>query len=444
MSLYDLILRLFLQLVAILGVCRLVGLAGQRLGQSQVVCEMVTGIILGPSLLGLLAPAVGQWLFPTVAVITVGKAQVSIVHPSMSILYALSEIGLTIYMFLVGLEFETKMLRGRSKSISLLAGSSIAIPFIVAVSITPVLFQTPHLFGIGITPWMAALFLGSAMSITAFPVLARILQEYQITTTHLGTLVTVVASMDDVVSWCLLAIVLASVKSSILIALLAIGGGTLYVLTMLTIGRRGLGLISSTVERTNQLTKQTLIIVLLILLLCSWFTTVIGIYQVFGAFVMGIAMPRGFLADELRKQLEPLTVSVLLPIFFVYSGLNTQIGLVNTPLLLLITGLIILVSVLSKAGAATFAARITGEPWSNSLIVGILMNTRGMIELIMLNIGLQENIITPTLFTMLVLMAIINTLIASPLFEWMYGRTHPLWKQELNKRKGIGIRMINE
>lgn len=438
MSYFDLLLRFFLQLAVILTACHLVGLVGRRMGQSQVVCEMIAGVLLGPSLLGWVAPGVQQFLFPKVALIAVGSGTVTINHPSMAILYATSQVGLAIYMFLVGLEFDTKLMRGQISNAGLLAGSGIIVPFLLGAAVTIVLFQYKGLFGVGITLWMAALFFGAAMSITAFPMLARMLQEYKITSTKLGTLVIVAASIDDAACWCLLAIVLASFKSSLLIALFAIGGGILYTATMLTVGRRTLGFLANSTEQAKRLTKQTLVIVLLILMLCSWFTTVIGIYQVFGAFIMGVAMPRGRLTEELRKQLEPLTVSVLLPVFFVFSGVNTQLRLVNTPTLWLITGLIILVAIVGKGGACTLATRFTGETWFGSATVGTLMNSRGLIELIMLNIGLQENIITPTLFTIMVLMAIITTLIASPLFEWMYGHTNPLWKKQLSLQKLTG------
>jgi Kef-type K+ transport system membrane component KefB len=179
MTYSDLALRFFLQIAAILATCYFVGRIGKRLGQSQVVCEMVAGVLLGPSLLGWLAPDVQQWLFPKVATITVGHTSVTFTHPSMSILFSVSQLGLAIYMFLVGLEFETKLLRGRGKSAGLLAGSGIIVPFILGMVITPILFHNAGLFGPGITVWMAALFVGATLSITAFPMLARMLQEYQ-------------------------------------------------------------------------------------------------------------------------------------------------------------------------------------------------------------------------------------------------------------------------
>ncbi len=280
MSYSDLSLRIFLQLAVILATCYIMGRIGRKIGQSQVVCEMVTGVLLGPSLLGLLAPGVQQWLFPKVATIPVGHTSVTITHPSMSILYTVSQLGLAIYMFLVGLEFETKLLRGRGKSASLLAGSGIIVPFLLGMVITPLLFQHTSLFGPGITVWMAALFVGATLSITAFPMLARMLQEYHLSTTKLGTLTLIAASIDDVSCWCLLAIILATYKSSALIALLAVGGGIIYVVGMLTLGRRFLSIYTVRAEQTQTISRQALIVVLLILMLSSWFTLAIGIYQI--------------------------------------------------------------------------------------------------------------------------------------------------------------------
>jgi len=431
MSFTDLALRLFLQIAVILGACYVVGIIARRIGQLLVVAEMIAGILLGPSLLGWLAPGVQQWLFPLTATIGTAGGSVTIAHPSMSILYAISQVGIAIYMFLVGLEFEGKLLRGGSKKVGLLAGAGIVVPLLLGITVTLWFYHVPNLFGASTSIWVGALFVGSALSITAFPVLARMLQEYSLTTTRLGTLALMAASIDDVICWCLLAIVLASFKSSLLIALLAIGGGLLYIVTMLTIGRRALGIVVNRTEQLQSVTRSALIIVLIVLMLSSWFTLAIGIHQIFGAFVLGVALPRGRLVDEIRKQFEPLTTYVLLPTFFAFSGLNTRIGLLNTPALWLIMALIFVVALLGKAGSCTLAARAAGESWRESAAIGTLMNSRGLIELIMLNIGLEEHIITPTLFTILVLMAIITTLVASPVFERIYGRIDPDWKRQL-------------
>lgn len=436
MSLTDLALRLFLQIAVILAACYVVGALGRRVGQTLVVAEMIAGILLGPSLLGWLAPGVQQWLFPQTATITGSGGRVTISHPSMSILYAISQIGIALYMFLVGLEFEGKLLRGGGKKASSLAGSSIAVPLILGMALALWLYRVPGLFGASISVWVAMLFVGSTLAITAFPVLARMLQEFALTTTRLGTLALVTASIDDVSCWCLLAIVLASFNNSLVIALVAIGGGSLYVVAMLTVGRRLLGILAARVERQQDIIRPALITVLIVLMISSWFTLWIGIYQIFGAFVLGLAIPRGRLVEEIRKQFEPLTTFVLLPTFFAFSGLNTQIGLLNTPQRWLILAIIFGVALIGKAGSCTLAARIMGEPWREATAIGTIMNTRGLNELIMLNIGLEEHIITPAFFTILVLMSITTTLIASPVFKWMYGRVDPEWKLQFAIQRG--------
>lgn len=436
MSLTDLALRLFLQIAVILGACYVVGALGRRVGQTLVVAEMIAGILLGPSLLGLLLPGVQQWLFPQSATVTGSGGSVTVTHPSMSILYAISQVGIALYMFLVGLEFEGKLLRGGGKKAGFLAGSSIAVPLILGMTLALWLYRIPGLFGAGISIWVAALFVGSTLAITAFPVLARMLQEFALTTTRLGTLALVTASIDDVSCWCLLAIVLASFNNSLTTALVAIGGGSLYVIAMLTLGRKLLGILAGRVERQQDIIRPALITVLIVLMISSWFTLWIGIYQIFGAFVLGLAIPRGRLVDEIRKQFEPLTAFVLLPTFFAFSGLNTQIGLLNTPARWLIMAIVFSVALIGKAGSCTLAARITGEPWREASAIGVIMNTRGLNELIMLNIGLEEHIITPAFFTIMVLMSIMTTLIASPVFKWMYGRVDPGWKQQFAIQRG--------
>jgi Kef-type K+ transport system membrane component KefB len=443
MNLTSLSLRLFLQLAVILGATYVVSLISRRIRQPMVVAEMVAGILLGPSLLGWLAPGVQQWLFPETLTLAIRQGSVTITHPSMSILYAISQFGIAIYMFLVGLEFDGKLLSGRSRQATSLASAGIFIPFVLGVGTALYLYRYPGLFGQGTTILVAALFVGSALSITAFPVLARMLQEFGLTTTKLGALALMAASIDDVVCWCLLAIVLASFQSSFTIALLAIGGALLYVVIMLTAGKRGLGVVVEKVEQAKHASRFVMIFVLLVLMLSSWFTLAIGIHQVFGAFILGLVIPRGRLVDEIRKQFEPLTSIVLLPLFFVYSGLNTQIGLVNTPLLWILLGAILVTAAIGKFGGCTLIARLSGQPWRESLALGTLMNSRGLIELIMLNIGLQDHIITPRFFTILVIMAIVTTLIASPAFERIYGLIDPSWKAEYNAARRAGGRLAN-
>ncbi|MEH2025309.1 cation:proton antiporter [Nostoc sp.] len=422
MSNFDLVIQLFLQLTVILITCRIVTILGRRyLGQTDVVCEMIAGVMLGPSLLGLIAPDFQQWLFPKLPIIT--AVGLKIPNPSMSILYAISQIGLVIYMFLIGLEFNTKLLKHHIKSASLLSATGIITPFILGAIASFWFYYNGDFFQPKVMPWSAALYLGASMTITAFPMLARILYERGLAQTRFGTLALGAASVDDAVAWCLLAIVLASVKNSLSIAILAIGGGICYVLFAIFLGQPLLRAFTRMTKRDAGVNRQTLTLMLIILMFCAWFTDVTGIYAIFGAFVLGAVTPRGEFAQQIRQYTEFLTTSFLLPLFFVFSGLNTQIGLVNTPTLWGVTLLIIAIAILGKGVACMLAAKLAGENWRESATIGALMNARGLMELIILNIGLEQDIITPTLFTIMVIMAVITTLMASPLIAFLLHGT---------------------
>lgn len=424
MSNFELVLKLLLQLTVILVACRLVTFVGRRyLGQTDVVCEMIAGVMLGPSLFGLIAPELQQWLFPKAAILLATGAKIP--NPSMSILFAVSQIGLVIYMFLIGLEFNTDLIKQRIKSAGLVSGAGILAPFTLGAAASFLLYGKAELFKEGVTPWAAALYLGASMSITAFPMLARMLYERGIAKTRFGTLALAAGSIDDATAWCLLAIVLASLKANASIAALAIGGGIAYVLLSVFVGRSALSIFTRMTKRDGGVSIQTLTLVLIVLMFCSWLTDAAGIYAVFGAFILGTAMPRGEFAEQVRDRTEYLTTSFLLPIFFVFSGLNTQIGLVNTPALWAIALLIVVIAILGKGIACMLAARFAGENWRESATIGALMNARGLMELIILNIGLEQGIITPTLFTIMVIMAIVTTLMASPLVAFLlHGTTY--------------------
>jgi Kef-type K+ transport system membrane component KefB len=258
------------------------------------------------------------------------------------------------------------------------------------------------------------------MCITAFPMLARIIMESGLARTTMGTLALGDGATDDAIAWSLLAVVLAVEKGSPNIAFLAIGGGLVFGILMMTIGNRLLARI--VVKEKQEITSAQFGVVAVALLISAWFTDYIGIYAVFGAFIAGAAMPRGPLADQVREKIHTLVTVVLLPVFFVYSGLNTKLSLVNTPTLWLITLAICLIAIAGKGVACTLAPHAGGEGWREAFAIGTLMNARGLMELIMLNIGLQAGIITPTLFTMMVIMAVVTTLMTSPLYRWIYGR----------------------
>jgi Kef-type K+ transport system membrane component KefB len=407
MSSFDLSVLFFLQLAFILGVCRAVGWLAKRVGQSQVVSEMIAGVLMGPSLLGLVLPDVQEWIFP---------------KESMTILFAVSQVGLSLYMFLIGLEFEVELIRKRVRSALSVSLAGIVVPFLLGGVLATLLASDAEFFAPGVSRIEAMLFMGASMSITAFPMLARIIYERGLSGTSLGTLALAAGSLDDAAAWCVLALVLASFAGDPAYAALAIGGGLTYAILMVTVGRRLLAGLGRIVERDGEMTSGMLTVVLMLVMLGAWFTDWIRIYAVFGAFVMGVAMPRGKFASEVTRLVEPLTTTFLLPLFFVYSGLNTSIGLVNTPALWL-TALVVLIAATAGKGVACWlAARLNGEPNREALAIGTLMNARGLMELIILNIGLERGIIQPTLFTIMVLMAIVTTLMATPVFEWVYGR----------------------
>jgi len=404
---FEISIRFFLQLAVILGACRFVGYATRYLGQTQVVGEMIAGVLLGPSLLGWLAPESQAYLFP---------------KPTMTVLYCAAQVGLALYMFLVGLDFRIDLIRSRKRSAISVSLAGILTPMALGATIAYILRANATVFRPEVALWQNMLFLAAAMSITAFPMLARIIRESGMSGTSLGTLALAAGSSDDAAAWCILAIVLASFRSQPGIALLAIGGGIVYAVTMLTAGRALLGRFLDFVGTRPKLEGLPLPATLALLMLAAWFTDAIGIYAVFGAFILGAAVPRGTFADQLQEKLEPLTVNLLLPLFFVYSGLNTKVGLLNTPRLWAIGLLLLVAAVVGKGVACYFAARWNGEPRREAATIGALMNARGLMELIILNIGRDFGVITDTLFSMMVIMAITTTLMASPLFELFYGK----------------------
>ena len=407
MTNFEVSIRFFLQLAVILGACRFVGYATRYLGQTQVVGEMIAGVLLGPSLLGWLAPGWQAYLFP---------------KPTMTVLYCAAQVGLALYMFLVGLDFRIDLIRSRKRSAISVSLAGILTPMALGAAIAYLLRTDTTVFKPEVALWQNMLFLAAAMSITAFPMLARIIRESGMSGTSLGTLALAAGSSDDAAAWCILAVVLASFRSQPAIALLAIGGGLVYAVTMLTAGRRLLARFLDFVETRPRLTGLPLPATLALLMLAAWFTDAIGIYAVFGAFILGAAVPRGAFADQLQDKLEPLTVNLLLPLFFVYSGLNTKVNLLNTPRLWAIGLLLLVAAVVGKGVACYFAARWNGEPRREAATIGALMNARGLMELIILNIGRDFGVITDTLFSMMVIMAIATTLMASPLFELLYGK----------------------
>ena len=397
----------FLQLAVILGTCRAVGALARGVGQPLAVGEMIAGVVLGPSLFGLVAPSWHAALFP---------------KPSMTIIFAVAQVGIALYMFLVGVEFRVDLIRPRAPSALSVSAAGIAVPFLLGGLIALAVHSEGVMFRPSVTPGQAFLYLGAAMSITAFPMLARIVQERGLTGTPLGTLALAAGSLDDAAAWSVLAVLLATLGNQPMIAVAAIGGGIAYMLVVLLAVRPALRPLGAWVERSGTMSYQLLGFVLVLVMLGSWFTDGVGIYGVFGAFVLGTAMPRGRFADELQRLLTPVTVGLLLPLFFAYSGLNTQIGLVNSWSLAGVAVLILVAACVGKAVPCWLAARLHGEPPDQALAIGVLMNARGLMELIILNIGYERGIISQTLFSIMVMMALVTTFMATPLFELVHGR----------------------
>jgi Kef-type K+ transport system membrane component KefB len=404
----DYSVHFFLQLAIIIVTCRVVGTFGKKfLGQPQVVGEMIAGVFLGPSLLGLLLPTAQAAIFPA---------------PTKSVLYAGAQLGVGLYMFLVGTTLHLEHFKSKAKSAMAVSFAGILAPFLIAAAITPYLLTVPGLFSAGISQSSATLFMGACIALTAFPMLARIINEQGLSNTALGTLSLTAGAFDDAVSWCVLAVVLATFGGGPGVAVLAIGGGLFYAVFILCFGRRLLSPLGRIVDDAGEMSTTVLGITLALFCLSAFIMDAVGIHAIFGGFILGVAMPRGLFAAELKAKIEPLAVVLLLPMFFTYSGLNTRMDMVNTVPLLLIALGILVASVLAKFGACYIAARVSGEDNRTALGIGALMNSRGLMELIIINIGLQKNIIGPTLFSMLVLMAIVTTMMASPVFEIVYGR----------------------
>jgi Kef-type K+ transport system membrane component KefB len=409
----QLAVHFFLQIAVILLFCRLVGAVAQRFGQPQVIAEMLAGVLLGPSLFGLLLPEWQQWVFPWDKTQTVRDAQ--------SYLFPASQLGLALYMFVVGMEFRMDIVRRRFNSSVAVSIAGMVTPFVLGAALGWVFFHKTNLFPAKTSLMEATLFIGAAMCITAFPMLARIIHFKRLAGTTMGTVALGAGAIDDATAWCLLAVVLASFDHNWSHALLNIGGGASYVAFTLFVVRPLLLRTQSWLVKEGALTEAGLVVGLALMALGAWFTDLIGLHAVFGAFVMGAAMPRGVVVRDLISRIQPLTVALLLPLFFTYSGLNTKIGLLNSSFLWLMCGAVLAAAILGKGVACWLAARLTGISNREALGIGTLMNARGLMELIIINIGLQRGIISPGLFATLVIMAVVTTLMASPIFERLVG-----------------------
>ena len=410
----NLAVQFFFQIGVILIVCRVVGSIAKRFGQPQVVAEMIAGVFLGPSLFGLFLPEWQEALFPW------DRKQLT--RDTQSYLFPASQLGLALYMFVVGLEFRVEIVRQHFKSSFAVSLAGMIAPFGLGAGLGWYFFYYTKLFPEQTKLSEAMLFLGASMCITAFPMLARIIHFKGLAGTLMGTVALGAGAVDDAMAWCLLALVLASFDSNIANAGWSIGGGLLFVLVALGVVRPLYDRFKNwLVEKDGTLSDTGLVIVLATMAFGAWFTDKIHLHAVFGAFVIGACMPRGIIARDLISRIQPLTVALLLPLFFTFSGLNTEIGLLTTSYLWGMCGLVFIAAVAGKFGACWLAARWTGLTHREALGIGTLMNARGLMELIIINIGLQRGVISKELFAILVIMAVITTLMASPLFDALVG-----------------------
>jgi Kef-type K+ transport system membrane component KefB len=396
--------RFFLAAVIVLVTCRLVAIVARRVGQPPVVGEMIAGVLLGPSLLGLAFPGLQAALFPTA------------VRP---MLYVVSHIGLVAFMFGVGHEFASQKVRGVGRAASMISAGGVTAPLLLGMGL--VLLSNGHVaaFKEGVPIGVSALFVGVTLAITAFPMLARIISERNLTGTRFGSLAMACGALDDGMAWILLAVTVGLATGDDTKILVTAGGSALFVVLLLTVGKRGLAWL---LARPGASTEQLVLLTAIALFAAAWFTDTIGLYSVFGGFLVGFVFPRTPVADRVIEAISPVTRIVFLPLFFAYSGLNTQFGLLFTvPLMLLAVGCVT-VAILGKFGACWAAGRLAGEEHRVAIRVGVLMNARGLMQLIALNVGLQAGIVTPALFSVLVLVAIVTTVMTSPWLTWLDRR----------------------
>ncbi|OXA87391.1 cation:proton antiporter [Flavobacterium hercynium] len=395
---------LLAQIVTIILVARLFGWVFRKIGQPSVIGEMIAGIVLGPSLVGMYFPEFSGALFP---------------KESLGNLQFLSQIGLILFMFVIGMELDLKVLKNKAHESVVISHASIVIPFALGLTFAYFIYGTFAPQGVEFSSF--GLFMGIAMSITAFPVLARIVQERGMQKTKLGTIAITCAAADDITAWCILAVVIAIVKAgSLLSSLYVIGLAIIYVIVMLKIVRPFLKRVGDLNSTRESLNKPVVAIFFLTLLFSAYASELIGIHALFGAFLAGAIMPEN---NKFRnifiEKVEDVSIIVLLPLFFVFTGLRTQIGLLNDPYLWKVTGVIIVVAVVGKFFGSALAAKFVGQNWKDSLAIGALMNTRGLMELVVLNIGYDLGVLSTEIFTMMVIMALVTTFMTGPALDFI-------------------------
>jgi Kef-type K+ transport system membrane component KefB len=403
----DTLLQVLLALVVVIIAARIVGAVFRYLHQPPVIGEVVAGIVLGPSLLGHIAPQVSSYLLPDAVAPYLGM---------------LANVGVIFYMFLVGLELDGRVLRRETNTTVIVSHTSIVVPFLLGAALALAIYPILSTSDVPFTVF--ALFMGVSMSVTAFPVLARILTDLGITRTRIGVMALTCAAIDDVTAWCLLAFLVSVVHSQVGSIAITLSLTVGYVVMVTLIGRPLVTRWSNRVDRRRELTQSTIAVIIVGLLVSALTTEYIGIHAIFGAFLLGVIIPHdSLIARELARRLQDIVVVLLLPAFFAFTGLRTQIGLVSGWHDWALCAGIILVACLGKFGGSAVAARFTGIPWREAAALGILMNTRGLMELVVLNIGLDLKVIGPRLFAMLVIMAVTTTLMTTPILHGLTRRT---------------------
>ncbi len=398
------LVHVLLALVVIVVLARVLGLAFRRLGQPPVIGEVIAGIALGPSLLGQLAPGVSSFLLPA---------------DVMPFIRIIAELGVVLYMFVVGVDLDVAHLRARTRASIAVSHASIVTPFVLGISLALWLYPrwAPPNIGFGVF----AMFIGVAMSITAFPVLARILTDRGMHTTPLGTVALACAAVDDVTAWCLLAFLVAVVHAEPGTILLTLALVAAFITVVLVLGAPAARWLARRAERQVALDPGLFALVCVAALLGAVATEAIGIHALFGAFLVGVVIPHDSrLAEQLRVRLGHVVIVILLPAFFAFTGTRTQIALLDGWLGWGMCALVIAVAVTGKLGGSTLAARLTGLGWRESFALGVLMNTRGLMELIVLNVGLDLGVISPALFAAFVIMALVTTIATTPLLLRLY------------------------
>ncbi|MCF2443180.1 cation:proton antiporter [Dyadobacter sp. CY345] len=393
---------LLLQIITIIVVARAFGYLCKKIKQPTVIGEIAAGIFLGPSFIGMYYPEFSSFLFPL---------------KSLGNLQFLSQIGLILFMFVIGMELDLKILKNKAQEAIVVSHASIIFPFALGIGLAFVIYERFAPAEVNFLSF--ALFTGIALSITAFPVLARIVQERGLSKTKLGTLAITCAATDDITAWCLLAAVIAIVKAgSVFSAIYTILMAGSYVLIMLKIVQPFLKKLGDVYSYKEGLTKPVVAVFFITLLVSSYATEVIGIHALFGAFMAGVIMPANqTFRNIFIEKVEDVALVLLLPLFFVFTGLRTQIGLLNDPYLWQITGLIVTAAVIGKFAGSTIAAKFVGQDWRDSLVLGALMNTRGLMELVVLNIGYDLGVLTPEIFAMMVIMALVTTCMTGPALD---------------------------